>query len=565
MIKIDNKPSATFTFVVLVGLLICGTYLRFYNLGEMSFWVDEMNHVFAGMSLSEGEAPTFPSGVANERALLYSRMVGWTFSAFGVSEISARFPSAVLGLLSILLIFWVGKELFNRRVGLLAAFFLTFAHMPIGWSRTSRMYTLFQFLFLLAVYFYYRGFEMAPAARSVNTRAEGVVGSLRSYFRVQGIRWPWLIAAGCVFLLSIQVHQLTGLFGATLLVFWLLAFAGVALRDGFRTAFGSKYFVALSLTSVGVLVGVLFFDLGSFVNYALTFHPEWAQYSKVEDTHYYYWYLTSSEQFPLAALFVIGAVQALIRLDKAALFCTVAFGVPVFFQSFIFSYKLTNYIFNVYPFFVLIIAFGVHNLYESELMGLPAVTKKLGRLRDKITVRCLRWASVGFFFLSIMATVWFRVAIKIPLQSGVGNNGAITHYDWRGAAEVVSERMSKGDAVLSTLPLTVLFYLDKVDYNLNQAHLDESLRWETPATDGRHFEFYTGVPSVESVSEMQNVMSEYPQGWVIVDAYRLGKTQYVSPELAQFIRTELQKIWSDKKDIVQVYSWSTKQRSSKRS
>lgn len=561
----NNKPSAKFTLVILAVLLISGIYLRFYNLGAMSFWVDEMNHVFAGMSLGAGEAPEFPSGVANERALFYSRMVGWAFSAFGASEFAARFPSAVFGLFSILLVFWVGKELFNRRVGLLSALVLTFAHMPIGWSRTSRMYTLFQFLFLLGVYFYYKGFEATPAGDNRDTRAEGLVGKGRAYFRDQGIRWPWLIAAGCVFLISMQVHQLTGLFGATLLVFWLLAFVGLALRDGFRTALTSKYFVALCLTSVGVGVGLVFFDLPAFVNYALTFHPEWAQYAKVEDTHYYYWYLTSSEQFPLAALFVIGAVQALIRVEKAALFCAVAFGVPVFFQSFIFSYKLSNYIFNVYPFFVLIIAFALHNLYESELMGLPSVTKKLGRLCEKVTMRHLRWASVGIFALVIMATVWFRVAVKIPLQSGVGNNGAITHYDWRGATEIVSERMSNADVVVSTLPLTVLYYLGKVDYNLNQAHLDESLRWETPATNGRHFEFYTGVPSVESVSDMQRVMSEHRQGWLIVDSYRLGKTQYVAPELAQFIRTELRKIWSDRKGIVQVYFWSTKQRSSSRS
>ncbi|MFQ5706575.1 MAG: glycosyltransferase family 39 protein [bacterium] len=555
MISGEEKLSTKVTTTVLVLLLLSAVYLRFYHLGNPSFWVDEMNHVYAGMSLSKDEAPRFPSGVANERALIYSKMVGWSFSLFGVSESSARLPSAVFGILSILLIYWVGQDLFDRRVGLLAAFFLTFAHPAIGWSRTCRMYTLFQFLFLLGVYSFYKGFEAERRHKLGEKKAW--LQRLDVYLNAQGVRWPWLLLSALVFVVSLKVHQLTGLFAATLLVYWMLGFLGRLFEEGPAKSLSSKYFLCLVLTTVAIVVALLAFNLTAFIKYALNFHPNWARYARAEDSHYYYWYLTSSDQFPLAALFLIGAIQALARLNKTALFFTVAFVVPVAFHSFVFSYKIANYIFNVYPFFVLIIAYGLINIYTSETLRGAEILKKIRLSGKAMSPRRLKLVVAALFLLWIPLTVWFRIAVKLPRIDSAGTNGVVTHYDWRGAANFVAHNRSPDDVVLATLPLTVLYYLGNVDFNLNQAHLDESLKWETVATNGRHHEFYTGVPSVESVSDLQKIMAASPNGWVIADKYRLHRTQYVSHELAQFIQTRLKKVWSDKKNTLVVFGWSS--------
>ena len=44
-----------------------------------------------------------------------------SFSVFGQNEFAARFPCALAGLLTILFTYWLGRELFNRRVGIIAA------------------------------------------------------------------------------------------------------------------------------------------------------------------------------------------------------------------------------------------------------------------------------------------------------------------------------------------------------------------------------------------------------------------------------------------------------------
>ena len=47
---------------------------------------------------------------------------------FGLSDYALRLPAAVFGILTILLIYFVGQQVFDRRVGLLAAAVYTFVH-----------------------------------------------------------------------------------------------------------------------------------------------------------------------------------------------------------------------------------------------------------------------------------------------------------------------------------------------------------------------------------------------------------------------------------------------------
>jgi len=62
----------------------------------------------------------------------------------------------IFGVLTIWAVYLLGKELFNRNVGLLSAFFITFLKIEILWSRQARPYQALQFLFLLGAYFLYK-------------------------------------------------------------------------------------------------------------------------------------------------------------------------------------------------------------------------------------------------------------------------------------------------------------------------------------------------------------------------------------------------------------------------
>jgi uncharacterized membrane protein len=67
-----------------------------------------------------------------------------------------RFPFVILGTLSILLIFKVGETLFDKKTGLIAAFFLSTSSYHLVYSQIARPYVIFSFLTLLTIFFFYQ-------------------------------------------------------------------------------------------------------------------------------------------------------------------------------------------------------------------------------------------------------------------------------------------------------------------------------------------------------------------------------------------------------------------------
>ena len=74
-----------------------------------------------------------------------------TFKIFGVSEFGARFPQAAAGFLSLGLVYFLGKELFNRIVGFASALGLASSFWFIFRARSGNLDILLTFLFLLTL------------------------------------------------------------------------------------------------------------------------------------------------------------------------------------------------------------------------------------------------------------------------------------------------------------------------------------------------------------------------------------------------------------------------------
>lgn len=72
-----------------------------------------------------------------------------TFKIFGVSEFWARFPSAIAGITSIVLLYLLGKKIFNPLVGLSSAAVLSSAIWFIFRSRSGNLDTILTMFFLL--------------------------------------------------------------------------------------------------------------------------------------------------------------------------------------------------------------------------------------------------------------------------------------------------------------------------------------------------------------------------------------------------------------------------------
>ena len=139
---------------LLLIILIIGLILRFYNLDGFSLSNDELSAlsrirfdnlkdlIIQGVKTSDFH----PAGV---QIFLYY----WT-KIFGISVFAVRFPFAVTGAFSIVLIFLIGSRWFNKTTGLFAALAVSFLEFPLLYSQIARPYSSGLFVSLLMILFW---------------------------------------------------------------------------------------------------------------------------------------------------------------------------------------------------------------------------------------------------------------------------------------------------------------------------------------------------------------------------------------------------------------------------
>ncbi len=137
---------------MLLILLIMGGILRFYNLGYNSLWLDEAcTYDFAKLSLGGILELTTKTGDVNP-PLFYA--IEHFMLVLGNSEVILRFIPALLGVFSIPVMYFLGREICGRLAGIIAAALLTFSTFHVYYSQDARAYTTVLFFFSLAVLFY---------------------------------------------------------------------------------------------------------------------------------------------------------------------------------------------------------------------------------------------------------------------------------------------------------------------------------------------------------------------------------------------------------------------------
>lgn len=141
--------------IVLIFLLLLGLFYRLYGLTDNhAFWTDEEHVAIFARAILERGKPVLSNGYSTG---IYQWLQYWLSAisarVLGLNEFAIRFPSVIFGVLSIWAIYLLGKELFNKNAGLVAALFTTFLKIEILWSRQARPYQALQFFYLLGAYF----------------------------------------------------------------------------------------------------------------------------------------------------------------------------------------------------------------------------------------------------------------------------------------------------------------------------------------------------------------------------------------------------------------------------
>ncbi len=131
---------------ILLAILVFAAILRFYHIDFQSIWLDEI-HTMNESNPEKGFFELYDIIVSGEQMPpFYFYSVYFLFKIFGYSTLVVRLYSAMIGVLGVLGVFLLGREMFNRKTGLVAAALLAVNYFHLYYSQEARPY-IFLFLF----------------------------------------------------------------------------------------------------------------------------------------------------------------------------------------------------------------------------------------------------------------------------------------------------------------------------------------------------------------------------------------------------------------------------------
>ena len=142
--------------LILVVILILAALIYLYNLGRESLTTDEYFSFYLARQPLEQivfghQTPSNPNTIPP----LYEIILHFWLKIFGISDFAQRSLSAVLGILSVYLIYRMGSLLFNVPTGLISGLFASLSLSWFTFFRQNRCYSLFICLTLLSFYLFF--------------------------------------------------------------------------------------------------------------------------------------------------------------------------------------------------------------------------------------------------------------------------------------------------------------------------------------------------------------------------------------------------------------------------
>lgn len=377
-------------FLLIAGITLLAALLRFYKLGEWSFWGDE---IFTLGARADG------FGDSLWRRSLARDLIHFTTATLGQTEWNARFIPALVGVITVPVLYFPVRRLMGSATALLASTLLAISTWHIYWSQNARFYTLLLLFYSLALLTFVIGLEedrpaflllslvflgLAARERLLALMAVPVIFTYLVSLAILGWEKPRGLRTRNLVLLASSIAVLAALF------------AGRNLADlsGWMRGFGF-----LNATPARIVFGTVYY-LGP----------------------------------PMVCVATAGALHGLIKRNRLILFFGISAVIPVVLIAIaaLFQYSANRYAFVSLTSWVVLAGYAGARLVAET------------RARPLLLVG-------GFLSLLIVLPL---IEDAIYFQIGNGNR-----EDSRAAIAYVAAHKQHGDLVFATVPDLVTYYL----------------------------------------------------------------------------------------------------------
>lgn len=175
--KSTQLPRSYLSVFLIIGLSI---FLRFFLLDNQSLWYDE------GMSLYNSNGVSFTENISiilgreagdKYQPLYYLLLFVWR-SIFGDAEFSLRSLSALLGVGSVITIFFTTLRIYGKNHAIWSSLILAVSSFCVYYSQEARAYSLLIFLASLQLYFFHQALDENGDSKLVSRIIFGIITAI---------------------------------------------------------------------------------------------------------------------------------------------------------------------------------------------------------------------------------------------------------------------------------------------------------------------------------------------------------------------------------------------------
>jgi hypothetical protein len=524
MRKIVEKINENRWFYLgLFVIILFSGVLRLWHLGTVPFVADEFLDVNAtygyhktgqwqAWDFNRGDVSVRDNDASDERSWLYRIQVATLYNYFPPTETTVRFTSALWGIVTTLILYFVTLHFTrNRWIALIAAFLWAVSVPAIEINRKIRMYSMFAPIFLL---FSWSVFQLIDAKRK--NAWENVERSTKEFVRrAFDLKWAYLIPIMIFGALSYHLHPLTG--NIVLVLFVYFVAMAVYSREKITA---KRYMTYATLMIIGAVC--VFFVVPKvwreFMSSLVFFEDHWSYIGHILRT---YWH-------PLigAVLILIGSWFLITQREdeRPGIWIVSTFFTILFAAIFLWNRNVgAQYIFFVQSFGVILAAAGGY--YLIDLAQKNIIHKKTFLIGLLCIVLFAPY--YGYFFLE-------NNTYNITAEGEQPNYRKVFDYVKRNARD--------GD-IMITRNFRNYYWsgLDIAVLDFGSERSEEDVKKE-------------GKVLKVTRENVEDIVSENPRGWVV---YSDNDTNFITKEAQAYFDENFEKVTDSPlvRGTISVYKW----------
>jgi hypothetical protein len=163
----DGSPASAggvnWHLVALIGVILLAVFFRFHNLPftPIEMTSDHAEKLYDVNDVLNGKRPIFfPRNTGREALQFYATAVLIRFTPLEISHLALKVGTGLFGVMAIPFTFLLGRELYNRQVGLLAAALMAVGHWHVAITRVGLRFPFTAAFATPVLYFLFRAFRL---------------------------------------------------------------------------------------------------------------------------------------------------------------------------------------------------------------------------------------------------------------------------------------------------------------------------------------------------------------------------------------------------------------------